>query len=206
MRKAILQLNNLLFVLAVVFALYIVVAPLGPEVWYRAQPGLLALGLVSSPSETTFITYKAKIAGVAPRVRVEPDHPEGNVLYIPQIGVNGSIFEGRSVNILSKGIWHRPKTSTPDKGGNTVLVAHRFLYTTGPNTFYHLDKMEIGNQFSVFWDGKDYKYEVIAKDEVGPEALFIEQPTAHAQLTLWTCTPLFTAKKRLVIRAIPINL
>lgn len=97
-----------------------------------------------------------------------------------------------------KGIWRRPNTSSPDKAGNTVLVAHRFTYN-GPAVFYHLDLMKKGHRFAVFWDGKEYDYEVIETKIVEPTAIEIENNTKEPIMTLYTCTPMWTAKQRLVI-------
>jgi sortase A len=127
--------------------------------------------------------------------------PEENTIVIPKIGVDGRVHEGKSLATLNKGVWRRPRSSTPDKGGNTVFVAHRFLYTSGPNTFYHLDKLTQGDRFVIFWEKKRYVYEVTETRIVLPEELDIEAPTREPVLTLYTCTPLFTADKRLVVRA-----
>ncbi len=67
--------------------------------------------------------------------------PKENRLVIPKISVDGEINTGGKES-LDKGLWLRPDTSNPSLGGNTVIVAHRFLYSSGPITFYHLDKMK----------------------------------------------------------------
>lgn len=133
------------------------------------------------------------------------DIPLRNVLLIPKIGIDGLVHESSNPEILNYGIWRRPKTSTPDKGGNTVFVAHRYLYTTGINTFYHLPKMEINDQFVVFWQGKQYIYEVFEVKTVLPTKTEIEDNTDEAIVTLYTCTPLWTSEYRLVVKGKLIN-
>jgi LPXTG-site transpeptidase (sortase) family protein len=125
--------------------------------------------------------------------------PEENRLVIPSIQVNGEIFDGNE-EALDKGIWHRPGTSTPDRGGNSVFVAHRFLFVDGPNTFYHLDKVQVGEKFAIFWEGREYDYEVFSIDVVNPEDIEIEEDTKEAIVTLYTCTPLWTSSQRLVVK------
>ncbi|MCA9386343.1 class E sortase [Candidatus Dojkabacteria bacterium] len=122
-------------------------------------------------------------------------------LIIPSIGVDGKVLVGDSADLLNHGFWHRPNTSTPDKGGNTVFTGHRFLYKSGPETFYHLDKVEIGDSATVIWNGIRYDYEVFDIVEVTPDMIEIEAPTDEPILTFYTCTPLWTAEKRLVVRA-----
>jgi sortase A len=126
--------------------------------------------------------------------------PNDNRLVIPKIGVDGEIFPGAK-DSLEKGLWLRPNTSTPREGGNTVIVAHRFLYSTGPITFYHLDKLNIGDKFSVYWEEEEYVYEIFDVFEVDPTDVYIEDQDEENIVTLYTCTPLYTADKRLVVRA-----
>ena len=66
---------------------------------------------------------------------------------------------------------------------------------------YHLDKLKVGNTIEVFWAGQRYAYVVDAILITPPTAVEIEQPTSQPTLTIYTCTPLFTVDKRLVVRA-----
>jgi sortase A len=135
------------------------------------------------------------------QTQTESTVPLRNVLLIPDIGVDGLIYESEDPVVLNYGIWRRPQTSTPDRGGNTVFVAHRYLYTTGINTFYHLPKMEVGDSFYVYWQQKQYTYEVYTVETVLPTEIEIEENTEEPIVTLYTCTPLWTSEYRLVVRA-----
>ncbi|MBP9759351.1 sortase [Candidatus Dojkabacteria bacterium] len=128
-----------------------------------------------------------------------------NKLVIPSIGIDGVIYEGASVSTLNNGIWRRPNTSKPDMGGNTVMSAHRFLYESGPITFYHLDKVKVGDKIYVLWKNKRYEYQVFNISEVLPTQVEIEANTKDPIITLYTCTPLWTAEKRLVVKAKLLN-
>ncbi len=130
--------------------------------------------------------------------------PKENTLVIPGIGVDGLIFEGNSDAVLAKGIWHRPRTGDPTHG-NLVLSAHRYLYTSGPKSFFFLDRVHIGDKIIVFWQGVEYDYEVTKTFVVPPTQTSIEAPTKDRLLTLYTCTPLWTSTKRLVVQAKPIE-
>jgi len=183
--------NSGLLAVSVALALYIVGAPFFPDATFRvASLWASFTGADSNGSLTSFHHGTAS----------DPI-PQDDRLVIPSIGVDGEINEGRGVDTLQKGIWRRPKTSTPDKGGNTVLVAHRFLYTSGSKTFYHLDKVKVGDPIAIYWKGKEYRYEVTETKVVLPTALEIEKPTPEPILTLYTCTPLLTGIDRLVVVA-----
>ncbi len=149
--------------------------------------------------------YPTKLAGTAVLPTV-PDVtrnvvPEDNRLVIPKIGVDYEIVEGPDEKSLNRGIWRIPQTSTPDQGGNTVLTGHRFRYLSGPKTLYLLDQMKIGDIIIVYWRGKEYDYRVAERRIVNPDAVEILDNTPSPKLTVFTCTPLFSTKQRLVLFA-----
>ncbi len=126
----------------------------------------------------------------------------GNRLIIPTIGVHIPIVEGNDESVLYKGAWRRPNTGTPDKGGNTVITGHRFHYIPPNNkTFYNLNKVVKDSKVFVFWKEKEYIYKVYETFIVEPTQVEIEEPMEGNILTLYTCHPLWTADKRLVVRA-----
>ncbi len=131
--------------------------------------------------------------------------PTENTLVIPRINMQQVIRGGNRWQGLKRGVWQNSTAATPDEGLNTVLLGHRFTYD-GPAVFYHLDKVRLGDQIIVYWDQKKYQYAVDKIIEVPPSAVEIEQKdVGREMLTIYTCTPLITAKNRLVIQAIPIN-
>jgi LPXTG-site transpeptidase (sortase) family protein len=128
--------------------------------------------------------------------------PEGNYLVIPKIGVRIPIAEGNDESALSEGAWRLPGTSTPDAGGNTALAAHRFKYLPPhEETFYLLDKLQAGDEFTVYWQGKEYQYKVASSYKVQPDAIEVLAQTETPTITLITCAPLFSAKERLIVSA-----
>lgn len=142
--------------------------------------------------------YASHLSGTSDQAEPLPD---GNRLVIPDILVEGEVYEGSDPSALNNGIWRRPNTSTPAEGGNTVLVAHRYLYKSGPNTFYNLNRVEIGDEFFLTWEGREYDYRVREIKEVGPNETGVEDQTSTPVVTLYTCTPLWTASRRLVVVA-----
>ena len=114
------------------------------------------------------------------------------------------VLEGpisKQYSILDKGIWRWPNGSTPDKGGNTVLIGHRFTYTNPQGVFYFLNKVSLGGEIGIFWNNHEYLYRVVSISEVSPTDTAIENDTQDSRLTLFTCTPLWLPKNRLVVVA-----
>lgn len=125
-----------------------------------------------------------------------------NMLIIPKIGAEINIVEGKNENALFNGAWRLPGTSTPDDGGNTVIGGHRWRFRPpSKRTFYNLDKLEKGDEIQVIWQNKEYLYRVREIKIVKPEEVEILENTTDDILTLFTCTPLFSTKFRLVVVA-----
>ncbi len=125
-----------------------------------------------------------------------------NKIIIPKMGVDSEILEGNSEDILWKGIWRMPIGSTPNQGGNTIITAHRYLHRPpSPKTFYLIDKLEVGDIITVYWEGVKYEYKVTESKIVEPNEISILHNTADDRLTLFSCTPLFTSKQRLIVTA-----
>jgi sortase A len=177
--------NHILSGVVVLLALYIIFAPLLPQLSWWVGHDSPVKGLVA-----------AKSVAIQP---TQSEQPQADNLIIPRLDFQETIHGG-DIGALNKGIWRIPHASTPDKGGNTVLVGHRFTYG-GPAVFYHLDKLEKHDRIGVWWQGQLYEYEVFNIMVVPPETVSVEANTEEARLTLYTCTPLWSAKDRLVIQA-----
>jgi sortase A len=126
-----------------------------------------------------------------------------NRVIITKIGVNAPIVEAKTAAVgLSKGAWRMPDSSTPDKGGNTVLTGHRFKYLPPNNlTFFLFDKLEKGDLVSVIWENKDYLYRIRETKVVEPTDLSILAKSDKPILTMFTCTPVYSTSHRLVVIA-----
>lgn len=186
------QINNLLSVVVIGLGLYLIIAPLVPalQFWWQKRHGF---------AQTEYVE-----AVVNNRPVSEDIIPDDNRIAIPSIGLNEPINEGSSLAAADTGPWRLPQTSTPPEGSNTVIVGHRFSYAQDiAKPFYSLDKVEVGNQIIIYWQKQVYKYMVVDKLVVTPNQTSIQDPTDDARLTLYTCTPLWTARNRLVIVAIP---
>ena len=186
--------NNILFVLIVAINLYIISAPLLPQVtfWWQSH----------HTSRQTQLTQLIK--HTAPASAATPAK-QPNSLIIPAMLLQQPTLEGPESNwsnLLKAGIWRWPDSSTPDKGGNTVFLAHRFSYTGPHGAFYYLNKLKIGDEIGVIWNNKTYTYIVNSTTEVPPTDVSIENQTTDSRITLFTCTPLWHPVNRLVVTAI----
>jgi sortase A len=179
--------NNALFAAIIVVLTYVVVAPAVPVVsfWFQRHA-------------TSRLQQLAGQLDV-PAARVVA--PRDDRLVIPAMLLSTPINEGQDMSALRTGPWRRPGSSTPERGGNTVIVGHRFTYTNPRGAFYYLDKLRPGDEIGVFWHGKRYLYRVSNVAVKPPTATEIESPTADDRLTLYTCTPLWLPKDRLVVTA-----
>jgi sortase A len=132
-----------------------------------------------------------------------------NRLIIPVIVVNMEIISSDNEELaLSQGAWHLIESGTPDDYEgykNMVIGGHRYLNTSGPNTFFNLDKLEQGDQILLYWSGWEYVYQVDKIYIVQPENVSILEDSQTQKLTLFTCNPLYSNKERLVVDAYPVE-
>lgn len=186
------KLNSFLSFIIIVLGLYIAIAPFLPQIefWFRN----------TTPEYT--VPYSGSLAKSVGSSSTNPA-PKENRIVIPSIGVNEPILESDNIEVITKGgTWRRPSSATPLDNNNTVIVGHRY-YGNDVSTFYNLDKVQVGQLLAVYWEGQEFLYEVTETKVVGPSAVEIEAPTSERQLTLYTCTPVWTARDRLVVIAKP---
>jgi sortase A len=194
------KINNTLLALILLLNFYVIAAPFFPAIIFSWESRgnkehqlsqLLKSSAQSSPSNHSSTDYSAA-------------NLTGDRVIIPSMILNQSILEGpiyKQFQILDRGIWRWPNSSTPDKGGNTVLVGHRFTYTIPKGVFYYLNKLKIGDQIGIFWNNHEYLYKVSTINVVPPTDTSIEQNSIKPEVTLFTCTPLWLPKNRLVVVA-----
>lgn len=121
-------------------------------------------------------------------------------IVIPKIGVDMELFDGQTSATLEKGAWRLPQSANPAQIGNTIITAHRYKYRPpSSKTFYLLDKMAIGDTFTVYWNGGEYNY-LIDKIEIkSGNDLSILEDSFDRRVSFVTCDPLFSTKNRLIV-------
>lgn len=122
-------------------------------------------------------------------------------LDIEKIGVELPIYHGVSKEVLQVGVGHLPGTSFPVGGSSThvVLSGHRGLPSA--KLFSDLDKMELGDTFTITVHDRVLEYVVDQIKIVLPtesEDLQIEKGGDYC--TLLTCTPYGINSHRLLVR------
>jgi LPXTG-site transpeptidase (sortase) family protein len=184
------RINTLLLIAIILVNGYIIALPFIPGIifWAQTQDGQRQQQLEAR------IHTKPGSASDSPS-------PQGQQLTIPRMNLDEAVHQGPTAKTLRHGLWHRPHTSTPDRGGNTVIVGHRLTYTDPKGTLYHLDKVKVGDSIGLTWRGKQYVYKVTTTKVVAATEVSIEAPTDKPRLTVYTCTPLWLPKDRLVVVA-----
>jgi sortase A len=133
---------------------------------------------------------------VAKKLIAEQPAVGENRIYLPQINVDVPVVDinGNETAALEKGAIHRaPSSGNPQVGGNYVVAAHRFNLgltpdqTRAKSPFYHIDKLALGDQIYIDYNGKRYAYQVTEKKAVAENAVEIESRTDDDRLTLYSC-------------------
>lgn len=125
------------------------------------------------------------------------------VVHIPKITLSLPLYAGTAESILQKGIGHLEGTSLPVGGENThsVVTAHRGLPEA--RLFTDLDKMELGDVFSLETMAGELFYEVDEIVVVEPhETDRVKIIEGKDYLTLLTCTPYMINSHRLLVRGV----
>lgn len=140
-----------------------------------------------------------------PRAEAAPAVPNGTPLgyiQIPAIDVDWAFVEGVKARDIEKGPGHFRESPMPGQVGNTAIAGHR---TTHGQPFFDLDKVKPGDEIITITDAGTYVYAVTESIVVSPTDYAAVVPPFRADtatLTLVTCTPAYTARERLVVRAV----
>lgn len=127
-------------------------------------------------------------------------------IHIPKIDVELSIYHGTSDEVLSKSVGHLEGSSLPVGGIGThsVLSAHRGLPSS--KLFTDLDKLEIGDIFTITILQQQLTYQVDEIKVIKPtEIKYLAIDKEKDYVTLMTCTPYGINTHRLLVRGIRIT-
>lgn len=120
---------------------------------------------------------------------------------VEKIGVRLPIYHGTSDGVLAIGAGHLEGTSLPVGGAGThaVILGHRGLPSA--KLFTDLDKLEVGDTFSVTVLDRTLTYEVDKISIVLPSDTSLLRVVDGQDLcTLFTCTPYGVNSHRLLVR------
>jgi len=122
-------------------------------------------------------------------------------LYIPKLNIRVPVYHGTDSATLGKGIGHVEGSSLPvgGSGAHAIIAGHRG--DPSAHYFEHLDKLSIGDRFTISVLGKTLIYEV--------DQILVIEPNDYSALqivpgedyvTLMTCTPYGSDTNRLIVR------
>lgn len=126
-------------------------------------------------------------------------------LKIDKLGVNLPVYHGTTEDILQHYVGHVEGTSLPVGGIGThcALSGHRGLPSAV--LFTNLDRMEVGDYFTIVVVGEEHVYQVDQISTVLPDDLSpLEIDPQKDYCTLITCTPYGVNTHRLMVRGVRI--
>lgn len=151
--------------------------------------------------------------------------PLENRIVIPKIGKNIPIVEISDKSLVNEqwkqlendiqdalhdGVVHYPGTAQPGQIGNVFITGHSsyYFWDNGKykDVFALLHDLYEGDEFTIFWNQNVYHYRITERKVVSPDdTSVLNQPRDRRIATLMTCTPVGTAKDRLILVAEQIN-
>jgi len=133
---------------------------------------------------------------------------------IPIRGVNIENFdfadlynsENKIQDALRDGVVHYPYTANPNQYGNVFITGHSSYYPWDEGRYKQifalLYKLQIGDEYYIYFKGNKYTYKVFEIFEIEPDDVSVlEQPVDEKISTLMTCTPVGTVLRRLIVKS-----
>jgi sortase A len=117
-------------------------------------------------------------------------------IVIPAIGIDAPIVNGITWDDLKKGVGHLPGSANPGERGNMYLAAHNDIFG---EIFRNLEKLELGDEFTIYSGDQPYRYVVTSKRVIDPTDVSVMYPSTEPIATLQTCYPYLVDTYRLVV-------
>jgi sortase A len=119
-------------------------------------------------------------------------------LEAPSVRMSTAVLEGSDDGTLSRGAGHIEDTPFPGESGNIGIAGHR------DTVFRPLRHIKVGDPLALTTADRTYRYRVSKTLIVGPDDVYVLDPTKEPTLTLVTCYPfdfIGHAPKRFIIQA-----
>jgi len=129
--------------------------------------------------------------------RATPGQPLGRI-HIPRLNMNIVFVQGVSGEELKKGPGHYLPTALPGERGTVGIAGHRTTYLA---PFRHIDKLRHGDEIVLRMPYGRFRYRVEGSIVVSPTSIASLRRARYGRLALTTCTPPFSAAKRLIVTA-----
>lgn len=127
-------------------------------------------------------------------------------IVIDKIGVDLPIYHGTEDSVLRKGAGHVEQSSLPvgGLGTHTAITAHRGLAQS--RLFTDLDRVEVGDTFTLQVLGETLVYRVAAVQTVRPDRTdWLDFGPKLDQATLITCDPLGVNSQRILVTGLRVE-
>lgn len=132
-----------------------------------------------------------------------------NKLYIPKINVIAPIIwdipQDQILGQLKNGVVQYQGTALPGQVGNVFITGHSSNYWWIKGNYNHifalLDKLVVGDEIYLTYQGVIYKYHVSSAIVVAPSDISVMESQGKNTLSLMTCVPVGTTLNRLIVRA-----
>lgn len=166
---------------------------------FKSQILFSQLKYLTKPAAQTTTANTTAAVTAAPTISIPKINVNAPVVYEP------SVAEANVLKALESGIVHYGNTASPGQNGNAVFFGHSSNDWWEPGNykfvFVLLDKLTVGDQFSINYQSHQYVYQVTNIKVVPPTDLSVLNQTTAPTATLITCTPPGTSWKRLVVQA-----
>ena len=123
-------------------------------------------------------------------------------LEMPTLQLEATVLEGSDDATLNRGAGHIEDTAFPDNtdatGGNIGIAGHR------DTVFRPLRKVHTGDPLTLTTARGTYRYRVVTTTIVGPDDVYVLDPTSRPTVTLVTCYPfefIGHAPRRFIVQA-----
>ncbi len=145
-----------------------------------------------------------------PQVQAEeksaPEQVDNYLLAIPKLGIDGANVSRVNYD-LSQTLVHYYGPVNPLEHGTSVIFGHSTIPQWFDQHDYNaifatLHTIEVGDEFIITVNGKQYTYQIFSTSITTPDDVNIfSQSYDNSYITLVTCTPPGTIWKRLIVRA-----
>jgi len=119
-------------------------------------------------------------------------------LEAPTVKMSATVLEGSDDGTLSRGAGHIENTPFAGQPGNIGIAGHR------DTVFRPLRDVKVGDPLALTTADRTYRYRISQTLIVGPDDVYVLDPTGRPTLTLVTCYPfnfVGHAPKRFIVRA-----
>jgi sortase A len=119
-------------------------------------------------------------------------------LTAPSVKMSTTVLEGSDDATLSRGSGHIEDTPFPGQPGNVGIAGHR------DTTFRALRNIHVGDPLEFTTADRLYRYRISKTLIVGPDDVYVLDPTDQPTLTLVTCYPfefVGHAPRRFIVQA-----